>query len=102
MTQITLTPKTTYFAEGVELWGVRQISLEYGISTTSVRSLARLEGFPKPYAVAEGGKMYFSITAVQTWAEGSPDMLKVIANRAKGRGRPAREVKPELILANKQ
>lgn len=102
MTQITLTPKTSYFAEGVELWDIRQIAIEYGISRTSVRYMIILESFPKPYAISEGGKMYFSIKATQAWAESSPDMLKVILNKAKGRGRPAKALKPELVVATKQ
>jgi hypothetical protein len=102
MTQITLTPKTTFFAEGVELWDLRQISIEYGVSKTSARTLATLASFPKPYAIAEGGKAYFSVVAVQNWAENTPNMLMLLRNKAKGRGRPAKAVKPELILAYKQ
>ena len=102
MTQITLTPRISFFTEGVELWDLRQISIEYGVSKTTARSLATLASFPKPYAIAEGGKAYFSVVAVQTWAESTPDMIKVLSNIAKKRGRPSKAVKPELVVATKQ
>ncbi len=102
MTQITLTPRISFFTEGVELWDLRQISIEYGVSKTSARTLATLASFPKPYAIAEGGKAYFSVVAVQNWAESAPDMMRVLTNRATGRGRPSKAVKPELVVATKQ
>lgn len=90
MTQITITPKTSYYAEGVELWDVRRICTEYGISQASVRVLSTKEGFPAPYALAQGGKAFYSARAIQLWAEGTTHVIKMLDKKRRGVGRPSK------------
>ena len=101
MTQITLTPKTSFYANGIELWDSRQIAIEYGISKSSVRSMIALENFPKPYAITESGKMFFSVDVIRNWAETTPVMINVLRNKSLRRGRPV-STRKELITAIKQ
>jgi hypothetical protein len=101
LNQITLVPRTSFFADGVELWDIRQIAIEYGISRSSVRTMITLEDFPKPYALAEGGKMFFSVDVIRNWAETTPVMISVLRNKSKRRGRPV-STRKELITAIKQ
>lgn len=101
MTQITLTPKTSFYANGIELWDSRQIAIEYGISKSSVRSMIALENFPKPYAITESGKMFFSVDVIRNWAETTPVMINVLRNKSLKRGRPV-STRKELITAIKQ
>jgi hypothetical protein len=101
LTQITLTPKTSFYANGIELWDSRQIAIEYGISKSSVRSMIALENFPKPYAITESGKMFFSVDVIRNWAETTPVMINVLRNKSLRRGRPV-STRKELITAIKQ
>jgi hypothetical protein len=60
-----------------------------------------LEDFPKPYAITESGKMFFSVDVIRNWAETTPVMINVLRNKSLRRGRPV-STRKELITAIKQ
>ena len=97
---ITLTPKTSFYIDGQELWDTNRIANEYAISKATVRTLISREDFPKPYAMSEGGgKMFFQTKAILHWAEDTGAMASIMKNKSKGVGRPTTTRRESTVRA---
>jgi hypothetical protein len=100
MEKLLLIPLTAYKVGSVELWDARRIAIEYGVSKAKVRDWQLAEGFPKPYAVSEGGKTFYELNRVRAWAEDEADLVaKTLDKKRRGVGRPSQN--RDLVKANR-
>lgn len=97
MSEIIITPVPSYFADGVELWDMRRIAVEYGISKATLRVMLETTDFPRPFAHT-AVKLFFVAKDVQHWAENTDHLKKTLARRARGIGRPTTNRKEAGII----
>jgi uncharacterized protein YjcR len=100
MSKILLVPLTAYKAGDVELWDLRRVAVEYGVSKVTVRDWQKLESFPKAFAMSEGGKTFYEVKKVRAWAEDVSSVVRdTLENKARGVGRPSKN--RDLVRADK-
>jgi hypothetical protein len=99
MEKILLVPLTAYKVGDLELWDIRRVAVEYGVSKTKVIAWEKLSDFPKPYAVAEGGKVFYDSNKVKSWTETSDELAKTLDKKKRRVGRPSQN--SALVRANK-
>ena len=90
MDTITITPKTSYYAGDIELWDMRRIAIECGVSKTRILSLRDSLNFPEVYAVSDNNRAYYPAEDVKAWMLATADIRKT--PNAKGKRRVGRPV----------
>ena len=103
MTEITITPKTSYYAEGIELWDMRRVAIECGVSKARVLVLSNTEDFPNIFAVGGNGREFYPATEVRAWMLRTEGIRKEPSSAGKRRvGRPNVKDFGKLLKAVKQ
>ena len=90
MDTITITPKTSYYAGDIELWDLRRIAIECGVSKTRILTLRTSPHFPEVYAVSDNNRVYYPAEGIRAWMLATADIRK--SPNAEGKRRVGRPV----------